>query len=97
MQRPGPWTQYKYQPPSNNGSGTCFIAGTKIITKSGNKPIEGLEENDWVLTNGANDEWGLVSDERVVIPVDSPIIYGFSESALSPSETIGTILKQHRQ
>ncbi|KAI1050275.1 hypothetical protein LB506_001923 [Fusarium annulatum] len=60
---------------------TCFIAGTKIITKSGNKPIEGLEENDWVLTNGANDEWGLVSDERVVIPVDSPIIYGFNNEA----------------
>ncbi|KAF5647461.1 hypothetical protein F52700_1321 [Fusarium sp. NRRL 52700] len=81
VQRPGPWTQYKYQPPSNNGSGTCFIAGTKIITRFGNKPIEGLEENDWVLTNGANDEWGLVSDERVVIPVDSPILYGFNNEA----------------
>ncbi|KAL9566594.1 hypothetical protein ACKAV7_009509 [Fusarium commune] len=81
VQRPGPLTQYKHQPPSNNGSGTCFIAGTKIITKSGNKPIESLEENDWVLTNGANDEWGLVSDERVVIPVDSPIIYGFNDEA----------------
>ncbi|KAL5620928.1 hypothetical protein FOBRF1_004174 [Fusarium oxysporum] len=82
VQRPGRLSQYKHQPPSNNGPGTCFVAGTKIITKSGNKPIEDLEENDWVLTNGANDEWGLVSDERVVIPVDSPIIYGFNDEAL---------------
>ncbi|KAF5540996.1 hypothetical protein FMEXI_8148 [Fusarium mexicanum] len=79
VQRPGPWTQYKYQPPSSSGPGTCFIAGTQIITKSGNMPIEDLKENDWVLTNGTNDEWGLVSDERVVIPVDSPIIYGFKD------------------
>nr|RBQ92859.1 hypothetical protein FVER53263_01741 [Fusarium verticillioides] len=89
VQRPGPWTQYRYQPPSNNGSGTCFVAGTKIITKAGNKPIEGLEENDWVLTNGAKDEWGLVSDERVVIPVDSPIIYGFNNE--SPFFTAGHV------
>ncbi|KAF5564990.1 hypothetical protein FNAPI_1875 [Fusarium napiforme] len=89
VQRPGPWTQYRYQPPSNNGSGTCFIAGTKIITKAGNKPIEGLEENDWVLTNGANDEWGLVSDERVVISVESPIIYGFNNE--SPFFTAGHV------
>ncbi|KAF4958438.1 hypothetical protein FGADI_2360 [Fusarium gaditjirri] len=81
VQRPGPLTQYKHQPPSSTGSGTCFIAGTKIITKSGKKLIEDLEENDWVLTNGANDEWGLVSDERVVIPVDSPVIYGFNGEA----------------
>ncbi|RKL20259.1 hypothetical protein BFJ68_g2968 [Fusarium oxysporum] len=81
VQRPGRLSQYKHQPPSNNGPGTCFVAGTRIITKSGNKPIEDLEENDWVLTNGANDEWGLVSDERVVIPVDSPIIYGFNDEA----------------
>ncbi|EXM08776.1 hypothetical protein FOIG_01838 [Fusarium odoratissimum NRRL 54006] len=81
VQRPGRLSQYKHQHPSNNGPGTCFVAGTKIITKSGKKPIEDLEENDWVLTNGANDEWGLVSDERVVIPVDSPIIYGFNDEA----------------
>lgn len=58
--------------------GSCFVAGTQIITRNGVKNIEDLEEFDWVLTRGEFNEWGLVSDERVVIPVEMPTIHGFN-------------------
>lgn len=60
------------------GAGSCFIAGTQIRTQVGSTPIEQLQENDWVLTRGGFDEWGLVSDEKVVIPVELPLIHGIS-------------------
>jgi hypothetical protein len=59
--------------------GSCFVAGTQIITRSGVKNIEDLQEFDWVLTRGEFDEWGLVSDEKVVVPVETPTIHGFSK------------------
>lgn len=60
--------------------GSCFIAGTEVITRSGVKKIEDLAEHDWVLTRGEFDEWGKVSDEKVEVPVEMPILHGFSES-----------------
>lgn len=60
--------------------GSCFIAGTEVITRSGVKKIEDLAEHDWVLTRGEFDEWGKVTDEKVEVPVDMPILHGFSES-----------------
>ena len=63
--------------------GSCFIAGTEIITRKGTKNIEDLAENDWILTRGEFDEWGLVSDEKVIVPVTFPYIHGFSESHAS--------------
>ncbi|KAF2729658.1 hypothetical protein EJ04DRAFT_555937 [Polyplosphaeria fusca] len=59
--------------------GSCFVAGTQILTRSGAKNIEDLAEHDWVLTRGEFDEWGLVSDEKVVVPVEMPIIHGFND------------------
>lgn len=58
---------------------SCFIAGTQIITRSGNRSIELLAENDIVLTRGSSNEWGIVSDEKVVTPMENPVLYGFSE------------------
>lgn len=60
------------------GGGSCFIAGTQVLTRTGSKSIEDLVEFDWVLTRGEFDEWGLVSDEKVVVPVEMPTIHGFS-------------------
>ncbi|KAF4440843.1 hypothetical protein FACUT_3161 [Fusarium acutatum] len=55
--------------------------GYHLLLEEFKKAVEDLEDNDWVLAYGANDEWGLVSDERVVIPADSLIIYGFNDEA----------------
>ncbi|KAL6822001.1 hypothetical protein J3E69DRAFT_368161 [Trichoderma sp. SZMC 28015] len=57
---------------------SCFVAGTQIITRSGNRSIELLAENDIVLTRGSSNEWGIVSDEKVVTPMENPVLYGFN-------------------
>ena len=60
--------------------GSCFIPGTQIITRSGATNIEDLAEHDMVLTRGGDSgEWGVVSDEKVQIPVNAPHIHGFSK------------------
>ncbi|RKK77994.1 hypothetical protein BFJ71_g16606 [Fusarium oxysporum] len=69
--------------------GSCFVAGTEIITRTGPKKIEDLAEHDWVLTRGEFDEWGKVSDERVQVPVEDPIIHGFNDE--NPFFTAGHV------
>ncbi|KAH6856235.1 hypothetical protein B0I37DRAFT_389573 [Chaetomium sp. MPI-CAGE-AT-0009] len=64
--------------------GSCFIPGTQIITASGATNIEDLAEHNMVLTRGGDaSEWGVVSDERVEIPVDAPHIHGFIIRSIS--------------
>ncbi|OPB46053.1 hypothetical protein A0O28_0061730 [Trichoderma guizhouense] len=57
---------------------SCFVPGTQITTRSGNCSIELLAENDIVLTRGSSNEWGIVSDEKVVTPIENPVLYGFN-------------------
>lgn len=59
--------------------GSCFVAGTQITTISGSRSIELLAENDIVLTRGSSNQWGIVSDEKVVTPMENPVLYGFSK------------------
>ncbi|KAM5342650.1 hypothetical protein ACJ41O_013616 [Fusarium nematophilum] len=61
----------------NNG---CFRAGTLVWTDRGQQPIETLRENDRVLTRAEPRQYGVRSDERVILPVDSAVrLYGFND------------------
>lgn len=48
---------------------SCFVAGTKVLTRQGSLPIETLREHDRVLTRADTNEWGIVSSEIVRTPV----------------------------
>ncbi|KAL7928951.1 hypothetical protein V8C35DRAFT_325577 [Trichoderma chlorosporum] len=57
---------------------SCFVAGTQVTTISGSRSIKLLAENDILLTRGSSNEWGIVSDEKVVTATENPVFYGFN-------------------
>lgn len=58
-------------------SNDCFVAGTQILTSSGNVPIESLQEGDQVCTRLQPKQWGIRSSE-VTENLAPRRIYGFN-------------------
>ena len=59
----------------------CFVRGTLVWTKHGQKAIESLVEDDLVLTRADSQEYGVRSDESVLNPLPSGSVelYGFND------------------
>ncbi|MCJ1282203.1 hypothetical protein MMC26_001526 [Xylographa opegraphella] len=58
-------------------AGSCFSAGTQIMTDQGSKPIEKLSEGTRLLTHAQPQQYGIVSDENV-IHRDPKHLFGFN-------------------
>ena len=57
---------------------SCFIPGAQVTTANGSQNIETVQSNDRILTNGYTEEWGQVSNEKVLVEVTNPTLYCFS-------------------
>ena len=69
-----------YQTPNADGTPqSCFIAGTMLAVKGGQKPIELLSEGDKVLTDAETNAFGTASDEHVCKYLASGVLCGISK------------------
>ncbi|TFK65127.1 hypothetical protein BDN72DRAFT_209785 [Pluteus cervinus] len=61
---------------------SCFIAGTEVVIESGTIAIELITEGTRVLTRADPAEYGVASDEDVVVSQGAPILCGINDEAL---------------
>ncbi|PTB66247.1 hypothetical protein BBK36DRAFT_1159294 [Trichoderma citrinoviride] len=67
-------------PGSENPISGCFRAGTMVWARDEQKPIESFVENDQVLTRADSGEYGICSDEKVMVPTSGNIVlFGINE------------------
>ena len=77
-------TLFTSSPPDNReyytpDQGGCFAPGTEITIKGGVKSVEDIKEWDHVVTLSEPEQYGTVSNERVMHRIKIPLI-GFSQS-----------------
>lgn len=67
-------------PGSESPISGCFRAGTMVWARDDQKPIESFVENDQVLTRADTSEYGICSDEKVIVPTSGNIVlFGINE------------------
>ncbi|KAM0513498.1 hypothetical protein ACHAPE_007760 [Trichoderma viride] len=67
-------------PGSENPISGCFRAGTMVWARDDQKPIESFVEDDQVLTRADSSEYGICSDEKVMVPTSGNVVlFGINE------------------